>query len=80
MKELLLVSQDTTFYGIDRKERDALPRLIRALDGVDGIEWVRLLYLYPTTITDATIEAIAASPQGRAATSTCRCSTPPTGC
>ncbi len=61
VKELLLVSQDTTFYGIDRKERHALPRLIRALDGVDGIEWVRLLYLYPTTITDATIEAIAAS-------------------
>jgi ribosomal protein S12 methylthiotransferase len=61
VKELLLVSQDTTFYGIDRQERDALPRLIRALDGVDGIEWVRLLYLYPTTITDATIEAIAAS-------------------
>jgi len=61
VKELLLVSQDTTFYGIDRKERDALPRLIEALDSVDGIEWVRLLYLYPTTITDATIDAIAAS-------------------
>jgi ribosomal protein S12 methylthiotransferase len=61
VKELLLVSQDTTFYGIDRKERDALPRLIEALDQVDGIEWVRLLYLYPTTITDATIDAIAAS-------------------
>jgi len=61
VKELLLVSQDTTFYGLDRKERDALPRLIRALDAVDGIEWVRLLYLYPTTITDETIAAIAAS-------------------
>jgi ribosomal protein S12 methylthiotransferase len=61
VKELLLVSQDTTFYGIDRQERDALPRLIRALDTVDGLEWVRLLYLYPTTITDATIDAIAAS-------------------
>ena len=61
VKELLLVSQDTTFYGIDRQERDALPQLIRALDDVDGIEWVRLLYLYPTTITDATIEAMAAS-------------------
>ena len=61
VKELLLVSQDTTFYGIDRRERDALPHLIAALDEVDGIEWVRLLYLYPTTITDATIEAIAAS-------------------
>ncbi len=61
VKELLLISQDTTFYGIDRGERDALPRLIRALDGVEGIEWVRLLYLYPTTITDATIEAMATS-------------------
>jgi ribosomal protein S12 methylthiotransferase len=61
VKELLLVSQDTTFYGIDRQERDALPRLIRALDEVDGIEWVRLLYLYPTTITDATIDAMATS-------------------
>lgn len=61
VRELLLVSQDTTFYGIDRGERDALPRLIRALDDVGGLEWVRLLYLYPTTITDATIDAIAAS-------------------
>lgn len=61
VKELLLISQDTTFYGIDRQERDALPRLIRALDEVDGLEWVRLLYLYPTTITDATIEAMATS-------------------
>jgi ribosomal protein S12 methylthiotransferase len=61
VKELLLVSQDTTFYGLDRQERDALPRLLRALDGVDGIEWVRLLYLYPTTITDAILDAMAAS-------------------
>jgi ribosomal protein S12 methylthiotransferase len=61
VKELLLVSQDTTFYGLDRKERDALPQLIRALDAVDGIEWVRLLYLYPTTITAATLDAMAAS-------------------
>jgi ribosomal protein S12 methylthiotransferase len=61
VKELLLVSQDTTFYGVDRRDRGALPRLIRALDDVDGLEWVRLLYLYPTTITDAAIEAMAAS-------------------
>ena len=61
VKELLLISQDTTFYGIDRKERGALGRLLRALDGVDGIEWIRLLYLYPTTITDETIEAMASS-------------------
>jgi ribosomal protein S12 methylthiotransferase len=61
VKELLLISQDTSFYGIDRGERDALPRLLRALNAVDGIEWVRMLYLYPTTITDAVLEAMADS-------------------
>jgi ribosomal protein S12 methylthiotransferase len=59
VKELLLISQDTTFYGIDRGERGALPRLLRALNEVNGLEWIRLLYLYPTTITDEVIEAIA---------------------
>ncbi len=59
VKELLLISQDTTFYGIDRGERGALPRLLRALNGVDGLEWIRLLYLYPTTITADVIDAIA---------------------
>lgn len=59
VKELLLISQDTTFYGIDRGERGALPRLLRALNEVDGIEWIRLLYLYPTTITSDVIDAIA---------------------
>jgi ribosomal protein S12 methylthiotransferase len=61
VRELLLISQDSTFYGIDRQERDALPRLLRALNEVEGLAWIRLLYLYPTTITDAAIEAIAAS-------------------
>ncbi len=51
VKELLLISQDTTFYGIDRGDRGALARLLRELNAVDGIEWIRLLYLYPTTIT-----------------------------
>ena len=59
VKELLLISQDTTFYGIDRGERGALPKLLRALNDVDGIEWIRLLYLYPTTINDEVIDAIA---------------------
>ena len=60
VKELLLVSQDTSFYGIDQGERGALPRLLRALNEVDGLEWIRMLYLYPTTITDEVIEAVAA--------------------
>jgi ribosomal protein S12 methylthiotransferase len=61
VKELLLISQDTTFYGIDRGERGALARLLRALDRVDGIEWIRMLYLYPTTITDDVLDAMAGS-------------------
>src|SRR3954454_6235468 len=59
VKELLLISQDTTFYGIDRGERGALARLLRALNEVDGLEWIRLLYLYPTTITDDVLAAMA---------------------
>src|SRR6187399_44138 len=59
VKELLLISQDTTFYGIDRGERGALGRLLGALQQVDGIEWIRLLYLYPTTIGDDLLDAMA---------------------
>jgi ribosomal protein S12 methylthiotransferase len=59
VKELLLISQDTTFYGIDRHERGALARLLRALNAVEGLEWIRLLYLYPTTIDEETLAAMA---------------------
>ncbi|MBA3295386.1 MAG: 30S ribosomal protein S12 methylthiotransferase RimO [Acidobacteria bacterium] len=59
VKELLLISQDTTFYGIDRGERGALARLLRELNTIDGLEWIRLLYLYPTTITDDVLGAMA---------------------
>ena len=59
VKELLLISQDTTFYGIDRGERGALGRLLRELNGVDGLEWIRLLYLYPTTIDEEMLRAMA---------------------
>ena len=59
VRELLLISQDTSFYGIDRGERGALPRLLRRLNDVAGLEWIRLLYLYPTTITEDVLEAMA---------------------
>jgi ribosomal protein S12 methylthiotransferase len=59
VRELILISQDTTFYGVDRGERGALARLLRELNRVDGLEWVRLLYLYPTTIDDAMLDAMA---------------------
>lgn len=59
VRELLLISQDTTFYGIDRGERGALARLLRELNTIDGLAWIRLLYLYPTTITDDVLDAMA---------------------
>ncbi len=59
VRELLLISQDTTFYGVDRRERGALARLLRELNTIDGLTWIRLLYLYPTTISDDVLEAMA---------------------
>jgi ribosomal protein S12 methylthiotransferase len=61
VKELLLISQDTSFYGNDRGERGALARLLRSLNTVDGLEWIRMLYLYPTTIGDDVLDAMAES-------------------
>ena len=61
VKELLLISQDTSFYGNDRGERGALARLLRQLNTIDGLEWIRMLYLYPTTIGDDVLDAIAES-------------------
>jgi ribosomal protein S12 methylthiotransferase len=59
VKELVLVAQDTTRYGADLGLRRGLASLLRQLAGVDGIEWVRFLYAYPTTVDDAVLEAMA---------------------
>ena len=59
VKELLLISQDSSFFGIDQKKKGALASLLRALNDVDGIEWIRMLYLYPTTITNDVLDAMA---------------------
>ena len=59
VRELLLISQDSSFFGLDQKKRGALASLLRQLNAVDGIEWIRMLYLYPTTITDDVLEAMA---------------------
>lgn len=60
VRELILVAQDMTSYGIDldpKNNRDYLVRLVRALDEQDdGIEWVRLLYMYPWNFTDEMLE------------------------
>ncbi|HOB92407.1 MAG: 30S ribosomal protein S12 methylthiotransferase RimO [Bacillota bacterium] len=62
-KELILVAQDTTAYGVDLYGRPALLDLVRAVSKVDGIEWIRLLYTYPTRITDDLLRVIADEPK-----------------
>lgn len=57
-KELLLVAQETTLYGIDIYGKKVLPELVHELSKISGIEWIRLLYCYPEEITDEIIDAI----------------------
>ena len=57
-KEIILVAQDTTSYGLDLYGELKLPELLNALSEIDGIEWIRMLYCYPDRITDELIETI----------------------
>jgi len=57
--ELNLIGQDTTSYGEDIGYEPGLPGLLRELDRLPGVRWIRLLYAYPSVFTDAMIEAIA---------------------
>jgi ribosomal protein S12 methylthiotransferase len=61
VRELIVVAQDTTYYGIDLYGRTRLAELLRELDRVDGIEWVRLLYCYPEHFSDELIDVLAGS-------------------
>lgn len=63
VKELIIVAQDTTQYGIDLYGEKKLPDLLKRLAQIDGIEWIRLLYVYPEQITDELIETIAHEPK-----------------
>ena len=58
-KELILIAQDTTNYGIDLYGERRLPQLIRELVKLEGLVWLRLLYLYPDKITDQLVELFA---------------------
>jgi ribosomal protein S12 methylthiotransferase len=58
-RELVLVAQDTTSYGLDRYGRPRLADLLRRLDEIDGLAWIRLMYLYPMHISDELLEVIA---------------------
>jgi ribosomal protein S12 methylthiotransferase len=61
VRELNLVAQDTTYYGLDLYGRTRLVELLTELEKIDGIEWIRLLYLYPMYFGDDLIEHIANS-------------------
>lgn len=61
VRELILVAQDTTYYGLDLYGRVRLDELLRELDQVPGIEWIRILYAYPIFFTDELIATIASA-------------------
>ena len=58
VKELVVIAQDTTKYGIDLYGKCRLPELLDDLCKIDGIEWIRFLYSYPESITDELIDVV----------------------
>ena len=63
VKEIILVAQDSSRYGEDLGKQDALARLLRELAHIDGIEWVRVMYTYPTHISDGFLDVLAEEPK-----------------
>ena len=63
VKELILVAQETTLYGMDLYERKALPELLHRLAEIPGIFWIRILYCYPEEITEELIQTIKEEPK-----------------
>lgn len=59
VKEINLVAQDSTLYGADLKIKDGLATLLKKLDKVDGIAWIRPMYLYPALVTDRLLRTMA---------------------
>lgn len=63
VKELILVAQETTVYGVDLYGEKSLPRLLKELCKISGIKWIRILYCYPEEITDELIQVIKEEPK-----------------
>ncbi len=59
VQELVLVAQDSTRYGLDLGQRDGLAPLLRRLGRIPGLRWIRVMYAYPATLSDAVLDAIA---------------------
>ena len=63
VRELIVIAQDTTYYGIDLYGRRMLAELLRRLCRIDGIEWIRLHYAYPAGFPDEVIDVMASEPK-----------------
>ena len=63
VRELIVVAQDTTYYGLDLYGRVRLAELLRRLNDVDGLEWIRVLYAYPAYFTDELVRTLAEAPK-----------------
>lgn len=63
VKEVILIAQDLTFYGMDIYNEKNLHKLVKEISKVEGIEWIRLLYCYPEEITEELIDEIASNPK-----------------
>ncbi|MCQ2181849.1 MAG: 30S ribosomal protein S12 methylthiotransferase RimO [Bacteroidales bacterium] len=63
VRELILIAQDTTYYGLDIYRRRALAELIRKLSKIEGIEWIRIHYSYPDDFPEDVIEEMAVNPK-----------------
>lgn len=63
VREINLIAQDLTAYGRDLDPRSSLAELLYALDAVDGLHWIRLLYCYPNFVTDELLDAVATLPK-----------------
>ena len=63
VKELIIIAQDTTFYGLDLYRRRALAKLLQKLSEVDGIEWIRIHYSYPASFPEDVLDQMADNPK-----------------
>ena len=63
VKEIVLIAQDSSRFGEDLGEVDALAKLVRALGEIENLEWIRVMYAYPTHISDAFLDALRETPK-----------------
>jgi ribosomal protein S12 methylthiotransferase len=63
VKEIVLIAQDSTYYGLDLYGKREIAKLLREVSAVDGIEWIRLMYAFPSGFPDDLLEEIAVNPK-----------------